>query len=555
MNSVLLQASNITLPIPSLHEGATSLAFINATVDFDNVVRANPLIWSAGPDRIYPSLALEAVRLASGVAQIHVSYNQNGVVQIRLNDIVVDTDAVGRAIINYRTPLDPDSARSFTYYSAGDVLGKEVAAEAFENKIVFVGSSATGLLDIKATPLSANFSGVETHATLVDNILAGDVLRNPPGMRTVTVVSTFIIGVFLTLLIQRARSWVCCLSMILIVSGLGVLSLFLFRSHQLVFVPTTQIITVIIIYGVLTTLRYSQEEMKRRRLRNIFGPMVSEEVMKYMEENPDSISLAGQDVEATMFFSDIAGFTPIAETLSADEVSKLLNEYLNPMNRVILDARGYVDKYQGDAIMAVWGIPYSLSEHATQACLAALAQDREIRILALELKQRYGHDVAIRMGINSGIVKAGYIGSEKRKQYTVIGDAVNQASRLEALNKVYGTRIIIGGETYDHARDAIESRLLDRVIVKGKSQSIKIYELLAEKGSLSPERKRVVDAYEAALEAHWNREWEGALLRLAAALELDPSDGPSLMLKSRIESYQRQALPAEWDGAYVQTAK
>jgi adenylate cyclase len=555
LHSALLKASDITFPIRALHEGAKSVAFINATVDFDNVVRANPLIWSAGKDRYYPSLALEAVRLATGAAQIVVEYDQNGVRRIRLNDLVIDTDAGGRAIINYRTFKDSAAHRSFDYFSAADVLTGVVRRDTFDGKIVFVGSSATGLMDIKATPLARNFAGVETHATLVDNILAGDVLRNPPEMRLATVALNLVIGLFLTWMTTRTRSWICGLCTILLVVGIIGLSITLLRDAHLIFVPATPLITAITIYIVLTTLRYGQEEVKRGRLRSIFGPMVSEEVMKYMEENPDSISLAGQDVEATVFFSDIAGFTPIAEVLSADEVTQLLNEYLSPMNQIILEARGYVDKYQGDSIMAEWGIPYPIADHATKACLAALAQDREIRRLAPELSAKYGHDVNIRMGINSGVVKAGYIGSEKRKQYTVIGDAVNQASRLEALNKVYGTRIIIGEETYSQAHGSVDTRLLDRVIVKGRTQPIKIYELIAEIGSLPPEKVRLAGAYETALQYHWERKWETALNHLAAALEIDPDDGPSAVLKTRIESYRQQELPAEWDGAFVQTAK
>lgn len=205
--------------------------------------------------------------------------------------------------------------------------------------------------------------------------------------------------------------------------------------------------------------------------------------------------------------------------------------------------------------MAVWGVPYPMRDHAAQACLAALEQAVELESLRDKLKARFGYEVHIRMGINSGRVKAGNMGSQERMQYTVIGDAVNQAARLEPVNKQYGTSIIIGEETYRRARDVIEARLMDRIIVKGKTKPVKIYELLAPKGELPESFKRLVSSYESALRLHWDRDWSGALAAIESALEVQPGDGPSLVLKKRIEQYQLMEPQTEWDGAFAYSTK
>ena len=224
------------------------------------------------------------------------------------------------------------------------------------------------------------------------------------------------------------------------------------------------------------------------------------------------------------------------------------------MTEIIMRHGGYVDKYEGDAIMAEWGVPFPLENHAAAACLAALEQQEKLAELRDRLKQEYGHELHVRMGINSGTVTAGNMGSENRFSYTVMGDAVNQASRFESGNKPYGTSIMIGETTREAVGDRFEVRLLDLLVVKGKTQPIRVYELLARSGELPPERKKAVALYEEALGLHWERRFNEALVRLEEALRFG-DDPPSTMLKRRIERYIEQPPDEGWQGEYVNTSK
>jgi len=290
------------------------------------------------------------------------------------------------------------------------------------------------------------------------------------------------------------------------------------------------------------------EERQRKRIRSMFGTMVSADVLRYLENNPGSFSLSGRKVEATMFFSDVTGFTGISESLGPERLSELLNRYLNPMTEIIMERMGYVDKFQGDMIMAEWGIPFPLEDHALRACLAALEQQARVNELQPALREEFGFDLHVRMGINSGIVTAGNMGSNRRFQYSVMGDAVNLAARLEPANKDYGTRILIGNETRALAGDAIEVRLLDRIIVAGKTHPLNIFELLGASGTVEDDRRTAAACYEQALNLYWKRRWEESLARLDEALRAGPGDPPSRALQERVRACLHQPPPEDWTG-------
>ncbi len=553
----LMQAGGMTIPIELLNK-ASSTAFFNADPGSDNIVRSNPLVWAFGQDRIYPALALEAVRLYTGAQKCVVKYGDAGIQGIIVKDIDIPTDQSGRMMVNYRSNLRETITgftSSFPTYPAADVLDGKVGPEALKGKIVFVGASATGLKDIKASPLTQWFSGVEVHATMVDNILAGDMLCNPDWMPGVHAVAIILMGAFLTFFIARGKSWLSFLVSAAVIFIAIRISMLLIGKYHVVFVPAWVILSVMIIYPVLTMIKFWQEEIQKKQVRDMFGTMVSHKVLHFLENNPGSFSLSGKKVEATMFFSDVRGFTTISESLSAEKLSHLLNRYLSPMTEIIMERGGYVDKYEGDLIMADWGVPYPVHDHATQACLAALEQQDTLAKLRPALKAEFGHDIHVRMGINSGTVTAGNMGSNRKMQYTVIGDAVNQASRFEPINKDYGTRIIIGETTYNEAKDSIEARLLDRIIVKGKTVPIGIYELVSLKGALSAEKRQVIQLYEEGLRLHWERKWDAAIACFDRALGLDQGDGPSAMMRARVLEYRQEPPPEHWDGDYARGTK
>lgn len=557
LNEAAFQAGGIMSAIPELNQ-VTRNAFFNADQDSDGIVRNNPLFWICG-DKIFPSLSLASVMVYQNLKQAIIWVSDSGVDRISLKKQNIPTDLHGRLVLNYRT-LNTKAgstgfSSSFPIYSAKDIFYGKVGTNELSDKIVFIGTSAVGLNDIKATPLTQFFSGVEVHATMVDNLLAGDILRNPSWMIFLNSAIIFIVGTFLTFFISKGRSWLSFIVSIIMVLAAMKISLIMLKSYQLVFVPVWLIITIMIVYPILTMLKFWEEELQKKKVRDMFGTMVSKDVLHYLENHPESFSLTGVKSEATMFFSDIAGFTTISETLSPHELSTLLNKYLSPMTQIIMDRRGYVDKYAGDGIMAEWGVPYAQEDHAKQACFAAIEQQEKIAEIRPVLKAEFGHDINVRMGLNSGHVTAGNMGSGQRMQYTVMGDAVNQAARLEPANKDYGTLIMISEATYESAKDVIEARLLDRIIVKGKTKPIHIYELLAKKGKLPENKQKVIDFYVTGLKLHWNRQWDEAIKHFNMALELDPGDIPSVNMRTRVEGYKINPPPDTWNGEYYREKK
>ena len=310
INSFLVQAQRMTISIPRLSRSAGNNAFYNTIPDNDNVVRRNPLLMGYGPNRIYPALALEAVRMDRGIAKICVEYGSEGIERLRLEDITIPTDYSGSLVVNFRKLIRSETGAgfaSFPTFSAADILRGRTAVGSFSNKIVFIGTSAPGLKDLRATPLTPEFAGVEVHATIVDNILAGDMLSQPawiPGVDTLAIV---FIGLFLTVLIHKGRAILSFIMTIAVLGAVIALSFRLFDKMNFVFVPARLVISTIIIYPVLTMIKYWEEERQRKQVRNMFGTMVSQDVLRYLEHNPSSFSLSGQKAEATMLFSDVAG--------------------------------------------------------------------------------------------------------------------------------------------------------------------------------------------------------------------------------------------------------
>jgi len=549
LHSDLPQARKLTPPLAVLGEAAASVAFFNTIPDDDTVVRRTPLLFAYGELRIYQSLALEAVRQHTEARQLWIECRPGwfvgGIKGVRMGPRRVPTDRNGQMLVNYR-------ASRFPVFPADELLAGNVDAGAISNRIVFVGSSAATLADLVATPHSPEFPGVEVHATAADNMLTGDVLVEPRWMAYAHMLLIIGLGMALTVLIHRTRAWLSFLITLLLVLLAAAAGVFLLHACRLVFVPAQLILAMLFIYTVLTLLKYRQEERQKRRVREMFGTMVSKSVLTYLEENPGSFSLTGHRAEATVLFADVASFTTIAESLPPEQVSELLNRYLSPMTEIIMNRGGLVDKYNGDAIMAEWGVPYPAPDHAVQGCLAALEQQERLAQLRPVLKEEYGHELHVRMGLCSGEVTAGNMGSDLRFQYTVMGDTVNQASRYEPANKDYGSRIMIGETTYRMAEQAVEARLLDRIIVVGKTQPVTVYELLGRKGEVPAEGREAATRYEEALRLHWERKWDEALERLA---RIEHGDRAVAFLKARIQAYRQTAPPPDWQGEYVRETK
>jgi adenylate cyclase len=546
----LPHAKGIQASLPKLAESAAGQAFINTVPDRDNIIRSTPLVYAYGPGRIYSSLALEAVRLYAQARNAGVFYDSDGadgVQYIQVQDCIIPTDANGRLTLNYRTTR-------FPRWSVKAVLGKTIPADAVQNKIVFIGTTAAGLEDLVATPFQSEFPGVEVHATAVDNVLAGDILREPRFMFHMNLFALLLGGVLVVTLVERASAVISFLLVLLAQLGMAAISYWFLSTKHLIVMPVAPMMVWGCVFLGMIAVKYWQEERGRKHVRSMFGTMVSTDVLNYLEQNPDSFSLTGKRVEATMFFSDVAGFTTISESLEPEQLADLLNRYLSPMTEIIMARGGYVDKYEGDAVMAEWGVPFPMDDHAVQACYAALEQQEKLAALRETLREEFGHTLDVRMGINTGTVTAGNMGSAGRFQYTVMGDAVNQAARLESANKCYGSLIMIGETTRTAVQDLFEFRLLDLIVVKGKSKPIRIFELLARPGELPADKKRVVELYEEALALHWDRRFTEAIAKLDEALA-GLKDEPSHWLRERIIGYLDNPPKEGWNGEFVNPNK
>ena len=301
------------------------------------------------------------------------------------------------------------------------------------------------------------------------------------------------------------------------------------------------------------------EGRQKKAISGMFSTMVSPEVLKYLQEESGSLKLAGERREATMFFSDVAGFTTISEKLNAEQLAAVLNEYLTPMSDIIINYGGYIDKYEGDAIMADYGVPIWGDEdphsHAWKCCWAAIEQQEKLKPLSVELKEKYDVEIGARMGVNTGFVSAGNMGSTQKMQYTVMGDAVNQAARFEPACKIFTVLIMIGESTYEMAKDKIEVRRLGLLVAKGKKQAVGVYELLAKKGELDETMAKLVAKFETTWKTYAKRDFAEAKRGFEDCLKIVPDDGPSLAYIEQCEHFAETPPPEDWAGEWIQLTK
>jgi adenylate cyclase len=308
-------------------------------------------------------------------------------------------------------------------------------------------------------------------------------------------------------------------------------------------------------FSSIILYRFISEEKLRKGVKSAFENFMDPKVVREILKEPKDIKLGGEEREVTVYFSDIEKFSSISEKLQPAELIELLNEYLSEMTDQILDHGGFLDKYIGDAIVAAFGTPQEQPDHAVKACLATIDNQQRLRELNVKFKEEGRLQIQARIGLNSGRVLVGNVGSTNRLSYTVIGDEVNLGARLEAANKYYGTYTMISERTYELAKDHIEARELDVIRVVGKEKPVKIYELIDRKGQIQETKREVVKLYEDGLKMYRKKEWQKAIELFRKALNQDPHDGPSLTYIERCKGYIQDPPPENWDGVYVLTAK
>ena len=526
---------SVVTPIGPLLAGAQALGNVESVPDSDGIYRRVPLVLPF-KDRWLPTL---------GFAAFHRFGNQDPLKLeaggLLLGEQRIPLDAKGNLLLKWRGP-----SRSHKRFSAANVIASESRVrhnlppiyppEAFAGKWVFVGLTAPGLLDLKASPMGGVYPGVEVHATLLDNLLQGDFLRTMPGW--VLWAWALVLAAALTAAVLFSPSLVVTLVALFILTLVHLSLAVLFFWSGRWADPVLPGIALALSFGLATAYSYATEGRQKLYLRRMFGQYMSDTVISHLLAHPEKLKLGGERRRVTLFFSDLAGFTTISERLDAETVVALLNDYLSAMTEIILAEEGTVDKFEGDAIMALWGAPLDQEDQALRACRAALLQRA-----ALEgLNQRFAGmklpPLKMRIGLNTGDAIVGNLGSAKRFDYTVIGDTVNLASRLEGLNKFYKTAIMASEATAAACGEAVAFRELDLVAVKGKEKPVRVFEVVALKEDLPPEVADRNREFARALELYRQGDFAGAEAGFRALLKKFPHDGPSETFLGRCQRFR-----------------
>jgi adenylate cyclase len=537
----------ITLPIPPLLKAAAALGNVECGPDHDGIYRRLPLM-GVCQGHLLPLLPFAAFCHLEAPGPWHFA----GGALVR-GDLRVPLDQEGRVLFKFR-----GGSRSFKRFSAANVIQSEerlkngmepfYRPEDLAGKWVIVGFTAPGLMDLKPTPLAPVYPGAELHATLLDNLLTGDFLRTAPAW-LIWLWALALAGVVTLAVLFSARLAVTLAALVLLMALNVGGSLLAFRASWWAD-PVAPGVALGLAFVLATAYSYATEGRQKLAIRRMFSRYMSEKVVTHLMNHPELLKLGGERRPMTLFFSDLAGFTTISERLSPEEVVALLNDYLSRMTDIILDEEGTVDKFEGDAIMAFWGAPLPQEDQALRACRTAL---RQLTALA-ELNQRFADmglpRLGMRIGLHSGDAVVGNLGSQKRFDYTAIGDTVNLASRLEGLNKFYGTFIMASETTRAGCGDAVLFRELDRVAVKGKEKPVGVYQPLGLAEALSPEAAALCQEFAGALELYRQEKFSEAAAVFAKILARHPEDSPSQVFLERCQAFQASPPPPGWEGVF-----
>ncbi len=526
--STILQPEGVVLNIEILQDALYSSGFFNNTPDEGGMIRSVPLVMRYD-EALYPSLAMEVTRVYSGAKKVLITNDDAGVRSIKFGDFEVPTDSVGRLIVNYRGP-----SRHFQYIGASDVLSGNFNQEDIQGKFVLIGTSALGLMDLRSIPFDGAIAGVEVHANVIDNILSGDFLYKPADMILYDLISIWIITFIFILIFSFIRSWFILPMALLFLYGLFKLFFILLFEYgvvlNLLFPFIAYSLTLVISVGV----DYIIASREKRKAKRMLGKKVSPGVMEYLLEHSEEDLVSSRELEATILFSDIRGFTTISEKIgSPDKLIHMLNDYMTPMVENIVKHKGTIDKFIGDAIMAYWNAPLSVENHADEAVKSAVEQIETLVDVNKRVTPKYDVAIAIGIGVHTGLVTAGDMGSQGRSDYTIIGDNVNLASRLEGLTKLYGAQVLISHATYLQLKRSYLIRPIDIVEVKGKSQAVEIYEVVCCNKNISKEE---MNAYLEATQKFRDSEVKSAYKLYSELQERYPSTLYALY-KSRCETF------------------
>lgn len=538
--------------LPILQKEAVGAGFVSTFADADGVIRRSPLVIRHA-DGLYPSLSLSTVMSYLFVNDIDISTLPLGdievITSISAAGLTARTDVNGQVIIPYQ-----GQQHSFSYISAADVLNNETDLSELEGAIVLVGTSAIGLADLRATPVGTQFPGVEVHASIIQALLTGEFPFRPEWEAGLTLSILVFLGALLSLWLPRLGPVAAILlsSITLAIVVLG--NFYLWHVHKLELPIASTGLLILVLTILNLAYGYLRENASKRLLKGMFNQYVPQAHIDRMLDDPEAYQFSGDSKELTVLFADIRSFTTISENLSAADLKSMLNQYFTPITKIIFDHDGTIDKYVGDMVMAFWGAPIDDSEHAQKGILSALEMQKATLELSRDFVSRGLPEIKIGIGLNTGVMNVGDMGSSYRRAYTVLGDAVNLGSRLESITKFYGADILVGEKTAELCPN-IAFAFVDRIQVKGKDEPIAVYKPLCLKVDLAGDKEQEIEKFAKAYEFYLQQQWSESLIILRELQEEFPREIIYQVYIERIESLQKQALPLDWDGVFRHTSK
>ena len=546
--------------VAAIEQAAAGRGLFSINPEADGIIRRVPVVMEA-QDTLVPSLAMDMLRVASRSSAILVRVNNAGVQAVAVPGLEVPTDQNGQFWVHFNKH---DQAR---YVSDRDVLQDRIEPDRLRGKLVLIGTSATGLLDVKTTPLDPAIPGVEVHAQILESVLTKTLLVNPNYAIGAELVVAVLFGLAIIIAAPMLSATIVLLLGALLIAGLIGLSLYLFVMHNLLIDFTYPLISSWLIYLVLTFVNYFREQKQRQQIRSAFGFYLSPHMVEQLARSPEKLVLGGEERRMTILFSDVRGFTTISEHYKDDPqgLTRLMNRFLTPLTNAIIERKGTIDKYIGDAIMAFWNAPVDDDEQEANACDAALEMQARAAALNVELKREAeangGKYMPLRIGVglNTGPCVVGNMGSDFRFNYSVLGDTVNFASRLEARTKDYRLPLVIGSRTAEGAKQRFATMEIDLIQVKGKTQPEAVFAVLGRAEVEQDPRCGELRGLNVQMLARFRKQqWDETLdlidrCRKAA----DGFDVAGLydMYLERIETYRADPPGPDWDGVYAAESK
>lgn len=539
--------------LPIYLKSAAAAGHFNPLPDIDGVMRRVPMILEF-EGAYYESFSLAMVRaylgLQSGspprVEPVFPPQKSASLEWLKVGPLSIPVDETGSALIPYR-----GKSGSFAYVSLADVIKDRVAPERLRGRIVLIGATAPGLLDLRSTPVENVYPGVEIHANLIAGMIDRDIKQKPRYVQGAEVVMLLVGGAVLSAAIPMLSALWASAAAALGLALITALNFLVWNEANLVLPLAASMLMIASLYTMNMAYGYFVESRSKRQFAELFGQYVPPELVDKMAEDPGRYNMEPRSAELTILFSDVRGFTGISEALKPDELREYINEYLTSMSSIIRSRyRGTLDKYIGDAIMAFWGAPVDDAQHARNAVLAALEMQRQCRALNQTFAARGWPPLTIGVGVNSGRVRVGDMGSQVRRAYTVMGDPVNVASRLEGRTKGYGVGILVGETTRRQVPDVL-FREVDRIKVKGKEEAVVIYEPLGLQTDIGEPLKEELRLWNQALRAYRAQQWDQADVHLLNLARVNPGCELYRRYAERVGEKRRYPPPRDWDGVTV----